>query len=163
MLHPICIALPPQPDSLVSHLGCSQAFDLPETESHGGLLGYERQDLYLSMSMQAAQGREQKSTTRVQEGMNGTVTWAGEKISIKCSNADDTVTAEVWKSIISQRTSKWSQSFYIELKKRKRLTRTVPQLLPVDSATSTSSHLSAFRGRFGTRILAARSSLVKLP
>ena len=82
---------------------CSQAFDLPETENHGGLLGYDRQDLYVSMSLQAANGRQQQSVTRAQEGMNGSVTWGGDKISFKCSNADDTVIAEVWDLILSQR------------------------------------------------------------
>lgn len=89
MFHAVCIA----------HY---QAFDLPETESRGGLLGYDRQDLYISMGLQAAHGREQESSTRVQEGADGTVTWGGEKMTIKCSNADDTVVAEVWKPILSQ-------------------------------------------------------------
>lgn len=76
-------------------LGLSQAYDLPETESRGGLLGYDRQDLYLSMSLQTANGREQESTTSVEEGTDGTVTWGGITIPIKYCNADDTVAAEV--------------------------------------------------------------------
>lgn len=74
---------------------CFQAFDLPETESHGGLLGYDRQDLYLSVGLQTDHGRENEKSTRVHEGRDGTVRWDDETISIKYSNAGDAVTAEV--------------------------------------------------------------------
>lgn len=105
--------------------GCSQAFDLPETESHGGLLGYDRQDLYISMGLQAAHGRQQESTTRVREGIDGTVAWEGEKVSIKCSKADDTVTAEVWKYFYQGRG-------HVELAKRQRSTHSLLQLSRID-------------------------------
>lgn len=151
---------------IVIVFGCSQAFDLPETESHGGLLGYDHQDLYLSMGLQRAHGREQESTTRPQEGMDGTVTWGGEKISIKCSNADDTVTAEVWKPALCQRdaksyqivTSKWK----IVCKLPSPCRSCYPSIQP-GLALAFSSRLFSLFDRCGTRIPAATSSSARLP
>lgn len=77
-----------------------QARDLPETESHGGLLGRERQDLYLVMCLETGNGREQKQKTSVQEGNDGTVRWIGETISIKYTSTGRTMAAEASRSLL---------------------------------------------------------------
>ena len=90
--------MPRSPCVHVMHLAAclwSQAFDLPETENHGGLLGYDRQDLYLSIGLQTEYGLEQESATCVKAGKDGSVGWNGETMSIKYRNFGDTVTAEV--------------------------------------------------------------------
>lgn len=74
---------------------CSQAYDLPESQNHGSFLGYDRQDLYLSVGLQTVHGREHEKSTRVQEGQDGTVKWYDETISIKYSNGRDELYAEV--------------------------------------------------------------------
>ncbi|CAM9425194.1 unnamed protein product [Scytosiphon promiscuus] len=75
-----------------------QAFNLPETESHGGLLWHDRQDLYLSMSLQTGLGNEQEKSTSARQGESGTVAWDSETISITYTNEGDAVIAEasVW-------------------------------------------------------------------
>jgi len=57
-------------------------------------LGYDRQDLYLSIGLQTEHGREQESATSVKAGRDGTVGWDDETMSIKYSNAGHTVAAE---------------------------------------------------------------------
>lgn len=59
------------------------------------------------MGLQTSHGLEQESATSVQEGTDGTVTWGGAAMSIKYSNADDSVTAEVWKTFLGQRNTKF--------------------------------------------------------
>ncbi|CAM9397599.1 unnamed protein product, partial [Ectocarpus fasciculatus] len=76
-----------------------EAIDLPGSESHGGLLGYDRQNCYLSMSLEIDAGRSQEKVTTVQEGTNGAVQWGLETITMKYGNVVDTVVVEaspVW-------------------------------------------------------------------
>ncbi|CAN0082419.1 unnamed protein product, partial [Ectocarpus sp. 8 AP-2014] len=76
-----------------------EAIDLPGTQNHGGLLGYDRQNFYISMSLEIDNGRAQENATSVQEGMNGAVQWGLETITMKYGNAVDTVIVEaspVW-------------------------------------------------------------------
>lgn len=65
-------------------------------------MGYNQQDLYLSVGLQTAHGRDEEKSTRVHEGRDGTVRWEDEKISIKYSNAGDGVVAEVGGHTFSQ-------------------------------------------------------------
>lgn len=73
----------------------TQALELPETESQGGLLGLTRQDLYLAMRHQTSDGNNQDHKTSVREGVDGMVEWRGETISIKYDGLEETVIAEV--------------------------------------------------------------------
>lgn len=79
------------PANIINIFGLPQAIDLPGTESHGGLLGYDRQNFYLSMSLEIDNWRAQKNATSVQEGTNGAVQWGLETITMKYGTANTVI------------------------------------------------------------------------
>lgn len=72
-----------------------QAFDLPETEMYGRLLGQNRQDLFLSMHLETADGHEQQHRTPVSGGVDGTVEWGGDAFSFILRDAGEAVVVKV--------------------------------------------------------------------